>query len=415
MKRGSKSANPAIDWILRHSTPAPPPPSARSEREWLSDFRLPLEEFEQLMIGLVEKLIAMGVPLWRCSTTLLPLHPDVFARRILWTRDHGCRVFDLSHEFVSSVAPGVTAVFDIKAGSDTIRRRLDVPKEQIPWAELQDMSDQGGTDYIVMPLMFSDGRRSSFSCATDRPGGFTENDLELLEETALPLALRVELASAHIATSSLLNVYLGPNAAKRVLTGAFRRGGGELVEAVIWYCDLRGFTSLVDARPVADVVPILDRYFESVAGPVSDNGGEILKFIGDAMLAVFRIEPNMPTDEPCARALAAAETALAALTELNVTLDTSLAIGVALHVGEVMYGNIGARNRLDFTVIGRAVNEACRVEALCKELGVALLVTSSFVAAHPASGVVSLGDYTLRGVARPHELFTLPRLLPART
>jgi adenylate cyclase len=266
-----------------------------------------------------------------------------------------------------------------------------------------------------MPLVFSDGRRSSFSCATDRPGGFTENDLELLEETALPLALRVELASAHIATSTLLNVYLGPNAAKRVLTGAFRRGGGELVEAVIWYCDLRGFTTLVDARPVADVVPILDRYFESVAGPVSDNGGEILKFIGDAMLAVFRIEPNMPTDEPCARALAAAETALAALGELNATLGTSLTIGVALHVGEVMYGNIGARDRLDFTVIGRAVNEACRVEALCKELRVALLVTSSFAAAHPASGVVSLGDYTLRGVARPHELFTLPRFLPALT
>src|SRR6266511_3833639 len=116
---GSISANPAVEWILRHSLSAPP--SARSKREWLSDYGVPVEEFEHLMVGLVERLLAMGIPLWRCSTTLLPLHPEVFARRVLWSRDGGCQVLNLSHEFVSSVPPGFTPVFDIKEGGDAIR------------------------------------------------------------------------------------------------------------------------------------------------------------------------------------------------------------------------------------------------------------------------------------------------------
>jgi adenylate cyclase len=203
-----------------------------------------------------------------------------------------------------------------------------------------------------------------------------------------------------VSARRLLDVYLGQNAAERVLSGGFRRGSGQLLTAAIWYCDLRGFTSLSDRLPTREVVPLLDRYFETVAGPVVARGGEILKFIGDAVLAVFPTGPEGPRSA-CERALAAAEESLRVVADLR-----PLSIGVGLHLGEVMYGNIGARERLDFTVIGAAVNEVCRVESLCKELSVPLLMTGRFAEQLAHQGCVPLGLHALKGVAEPQPVFT---------
>jgi adenylate cyclase len=183
---------------------------------------------------------------------------------------------------------------------------------------------------------------------------------------------------------------------------------------VIWFCDLRGFTQLGDSMPPGELVALLDRYFECVAGPIEDAGGEILKFVGDAVLAVFPCEeaPGAVAE----RALAGARAALAALADFSalqkLEQKPELHMGVSLHVGEVFYGNIGGRARLDFTVIGAAVNEAARVESLCKEFGVPLLTTRRFSEAVGRQNLVSVGSRQLRGVREVEELFTLEELLP---
>ena len=213
------------------------------------------------------------------------------------------------------------------------------------------------------------------------------------------------------AARSLLRIYLGANAAERILAGQFRRATAQAIRAVIWYCDMRGFTALSDANPAAEVVKTLDAYFDCVASPIDDHGGEVLKFIGDAVLGIFPIEDAGPA-EPCRRALAAVDDARANLARLNADRATrgepALGLGIALHAGEVMYGNIGAKNRLDFTVIGAPVNEVCRVEALTRTLGVDVLLTQTFVRVAELTGARSLGRHTLKGVAQPQEVFLPP-------
>jgi adenylate cyclase len=271
------------------------------------------------------------------------------------------------------------------------------------------LAEQGGTDYVVWRLDLGDCEIGYISWASRREGGFRDEDLAVLEALNPPFALRLELEAANYTMRSLLDVYLGQNAAARVLAGSFKRGAGESIRAVIWFCDMRGFTSLADRMPAADVVETLDRFFEAVAGPIASYGGEILKFIGDAALAIFPVEHHR-TQEVCENAIAAATAAVSLVDELNETRapEAPIGFGIALHLGDVMYGNIGAQNRLDFTVIGAAVNEVCRVEALSKSLDAPLLMTRVFVDAWGGRSV-SAGTHTLRGVAEPQELFTLPR------
>jgi adenylate cyclase len=193
-----------------------------------------------------------------------------------------------------------------------------------------------------------------------------------------------------------------------VLGGQFRRGTGTELEAALWFCDLRGFTELSDRLPARAVVGVLDRYFESVATPIEEQGGEILKFIGDAILAVFPIGDEGP-GPACHRALAAAEAVLARVEAASRTEAEPIALGIALHTGRVMYGNIGGLTRLDFTVIGASVNELCRVEAMCKSLGEPLLMTAAFAAALGDVELRSLGHHALKGVAKPQEILTQAR------
>jgi adenylate cyclase len=292
-----------------------------------------------------------------------------------------------------------------------LRVRLEDPASPPPFPMLADLARQGATDYVIAPLVLSGGQVSAFSFASDRPGGFRDEEVETILAFVPILALRHELRIANHALESLLGVYLGKNAGRRVLAGAFRRGTGELIRAAIWYSDMRGFTTLGDRLPPRELVALLDRYFTAIGTPIEEHGGEILKFIGDAVLAIFPIVGD-DASAPCREALRAAEEAFRALRSLNEERacvgEAPLETGVALHLGEVMYGNIGGRERLDFTVIGRSVNEVARVEALCKELGRPLLVTAAFAEAVGDPGIVSVGKHALRGVAAPHEIFAKP-------
>lgn len=368
---------------------------------------------EELLGSIAERLLAEGVPLMRGSMSVPTLHPEVSVQNLLWRRGQPVEVVLRYRDLTAQPFYLDSPIAAIHRGAGAIRCRLEGPDADLRYPIVRDLRAAGATDYIALPLPFSDGRRTFLSWATDAPGGFTGEHLALLESLAPFVALRLEIASTHHAMRSLLDVYLGKNAAERVLAGGFLRGGGERIFAAIWYCDLRGFTELMDSSSPDDVVRALDRYFDGVGSPIHALGGEVLKFIGDAVLAIFPVAGE-PLADVCRRAEEAALRAIAAMETVSAErLAQGLAplrIGVALHVGEVLYGNIGAEGRLDFTVIGAAVNEAVRMESLCKPLGVDLVLADRFAEARGLDGLISLGEHTLRGVREPHEMFTLAAL-----
>jgi adenylate cyclase len=278
----------------------------------------------------------------------------------------------------------------------------------------RDLKAEGGTDYYAQGLRYSTGDISYVSWATRAPGGFDDETVRALDAMVPALAQRMELESAYHATRALLGVYLGRSASERVLDGAFLRGTGRLTHSAIWFCDLRGFTSMSDRSSPGEVVKVLDAYFDVVADAITRRGGDVLKFVGDAILAIFDAKEDPPL--ACANALQAAEEALDALRRLNEKRGTEapLVIGVALHVGEVMFGNIGSKDRLDFTVISAAVNETCRLESLCKDLRTPLTLSEAFVKELRGQEVVDLGEQSLKGVSAKVRVFTLGRFAPVR-
>jgi adenylate cyclase len=288
--------------------------------------------------------------------------------------------------------------------------RVALLSGELPYPLCVELRDQGGTDFYAQPLQFANAQTSYATFVTQAPEGFSPSQLALLDGIRPFLARRVELESAYYVTRALLAVYLGKNAARRVLAGQFQRGGGELIDAAIWFSDIRGFTQLSDKTEPARVIEILDRHFDAIAGAVSDNGGEVLKFIGDAVLAIFPLESDPRA--ACRRALDAAQQSFVALARVNQDLqargDAPVEVGIGLHRGRVMYGNIGARDRLDFTVISSAVNEASRLESLCKPLGVRLALSAAFVETAEIQDLVTdLGAQTLKGVSAPLRVFAL--------
>jgi adenylate cyclase len=251
-----------------------------------------------------------------------------------------------------------------------------------------------------------------FSCATGRPEGFDDGQLSQVVQTLPYLALAVKSRLTYDVASTVVETYLGKDAGQRVLTGAIGRGSVEAIRAVIWFSDLRGFTRLTDTLPRDALIEMLNDYLEAMACPVHDNHGQILKFMGDGLLATFDLTAR---DEAavCRDALKAAAELRSAFPAFNQERKAAgkpvMDFGLALHLGEVLYGNIGASDRLDFTVVGPAVNEASRIQALCRSLERNILISSTFqeVACGGPAGLESLGFHALRGVREPQELFTL--------
>jgi adenylate cyclase len=370
---------------------------------------------ESLMGGLVERLRAAGLPLWRCSFSLTTKHPELLWNNVQWTEETGIR--SLARARATLNTPFFTRSPVALLVQGTPRVRVPLVPGPLPFPICEDLRDQGATDYLAHALPGCNGDTGFVSLVTRAPGGFDDQAVASLAELVPALAQRIQLESAYHATRALLEVYLGRNAGQRVARGAFSRGTGERVRAAIWFCDLRDFTAMSDQQSPEQVVRTLDAYFDHVAGAVMDQGGEVLKFVGDAILAIFPIDGTTDPASACGRALQAARDALGALGRLNAARqqdgEATLRMGVALHLGEVMYGNIGAHDRLDFTVISAAVNEACRLESLCKPLGTPLTMSEAFVRALPGAGgaaaeaVVDLGEHALKGVRAAVRVFTL--------
>jgi adenylate cyclase len=299
-----------------------------------------------------------------------------------------------------------------------MRRRLETGPDQRDFSLLEEFFAQGATDYFAQLFTFgergdpSQGTGVVYSFASDRRGGFEDNDTTLLRATLSGLSLAMKAHAGHVIASALLRTYLGEQTGQRVHAGAIERGSVESLHAVLWFADIRGFTPTSDASPGPIVIELLNDVFEVIAATLRSRGGEVLKFLGDGVLATLSFN-KADRAKTCHYALDAAVETLRRLEVLNAKraeagLPTAT-VDVALHIGEVLYGNVGATDRLDFTVIGPAVNEASRIEALCGPLGRSLLMSQAFAAAASASQkhLMSVGRHRLRGVREETELFTL--------
>ncbi|MGH6989465.1 MAG: adenylate/guanylate cyclase domain-containing protein [Stellaceae bacterium] len=377
---------------------------------------------EALFNGFCRRLVADGVKLWRGYAAMRTLHPQYSGYGFTWRRDH-TGVTEEQFERGGLEEPGYqlspVRQLLLRAGqgevNPSMRRRLLAGPDQRDLPLFEEFYAAGATDYYAQVFSFgSDGEEAKgvfFSFTGDGPDGFAEDNLIMLQ-TALPaLSLAIKSDSSQVIASGLLSAYLGADAGRRVHAGAVERGSVESLHAVLWYADIRGFTGIADSEPGLTVVRLLDEVFETLTAPLRQRGGQVLKFIGDAMLAVFPFDHDDPA-RVCRLALEAAREALAALDLMNsgreYTMLPAARVDFALHLGEVLYGNIGAADRLDFTVIGPAVNEVERIEKLCEPLGRSVLLSSAFATAAGAGcGLVPLGRHPLRGVRETREIYGL--------
>jgi adenylate cyclase len=376
--------------------------------DWLTNDTRDERFIDNIFAELCVRLQRAGIPLKRASLHLLIYHPQWLGARIMWADGmHEAELARVDYdvrersEFINSPA---NELFD---GATEVRENLERDASLgRKHAIYDEMRSKGLTDYVAWPLYHTLGKRHMVTFATDRPGGFDNAHVAGLRKLLPALALVSEIRMKNRLARTLLETYVGSHAGELILAGATRRGSGTTVRAAILICDLRDFTRISDNWPRDDVIDLLNDYFDAMSEPIARHGGEILKFIGDGLLAIF------PLDQPSAcanllRAVAEARQAIAALNEKNHgTGRAPLNYGIGVHVGDVMYGNIGSRTRLDFTVIGPAVNMASRLEALTKQLGRTVLLSRAFADFVESDFELErVGEYPVRGFSDPIELF----------
>ncbi|MEM8575048.1 MAG: adenylate/guanylate cyclase domain-containing protein [Pseudomonadota bacterium] len=388
--------NPLVNWLV-HDAWAPKSPS-------------------DLVARFSECMINAQFPLWRLRLLVRTLNPLLFARIYTWQRGDGdVTAQEISHENLQGDKYRNSPFALVINGEGGVRRRLQGSDAQLDFPVLKDLVGLGATDYVAMPLRFSDGQLNILTLVSDQSGGFSTEQLGHVYEVLPTMSRLFESHAVRLSSSSLLRTYLGSDAGQRVMDGLVKRGDGEDIHAAIWVTDLRDSSELAASMSRDDYLSLLNRYFDSVAGAVLDYGGEVLKFIGDSVLAIFAIsDRGEKTPEACARALAAAVDASQRFEAFNEERGahgaTLLDFGIGLHRGDLTYGNIGTAKRLDFTVVGSAVNEAVRIENLSKTLKRRILMSAAFSESIPAR-TTSLGYHTLRGANGEREIFCLPPIV----
>jgi len=373
--------------------------------DWLIEGAQPSRLPRDVLLDTCRRTVAAGLPIHRVGVFVRTLHPNLLGRAFIWQADkNAIEITEAGHELLESEAFLKSPIRVVMTEDVEVRRRLADPACPIDFPILEELRQGGATDFLAAPLRFINGEVHAASFATRRAGGFRDHELAALRRLLPPFTRMVEIFGHMQKARNILDAYLGPSAGQKVLAGQIKRGDGQDINAVIWFCDLRDSTTLADSMGRRDFLALLNDYFECVLGPVLEHQGEVLRFIGDAALAIFPVGERPA--EACAKALAAAREALARMDKLNQGREPPLRFGIGLHLGELTYGNIGTPTRIEFTVIGAAANEAARIEALCKELKVDLLVSERVARVLPQPWR-SLGLHTLRGVGDKMELFTL--------
>jgi adenylate cyclase len=354
------------------------------------------------------------VPLWRVAVFVRTLHPHIMGRRFMWRPDAPVAVSSAPYEVEQSDEFRNSPVVRVYETGAPLRRRLADPDCPMDFAILDEFIAEGVTDYLVSPLHFTNGEIHVATWTTRAPGGFTDRQVAGIEAIVAPLARIAEIFALRRIRAILLDTYVGPHAGARILAGQIRRGDTESIDAAIWLSDMRGFTALADRLAPQLLIGLLNRYFDAQVPAILERGGEVLKFMGDGLLAIFPVAPDDPDGAAaCANALAAARDARARIAALGKTEDAyGLRFGLALHLGELLYGNIGGESRLDFTCIGPAVNLAARLEKLAGELGRAILASGDFARRCPGE-LVPVGEFALRGFDAAQRVYGLADEVPA--
>jgi adenylate cyclase len=412
----SRAASPSTDDLVRmvgvHESRIGKPIADGDVSRWLlAEGRLSAS-IHAMFDELCWRLVGDGVPLCRASINLETLHPQIQGVMFRWWRERALtEEISYAHGIERSDAYLVSPLYRVAEHGETVRCRIAPGGGEQAFPILTDLAKLGVTDYLACPMFMSDGQRFPTSWAVDAPGGFSDGALERMAGLMPALSAVMDAKATRRMATDLLGTYLGQHVGQRVLSGQIRRGEGERRFAVIWYSDLRRSTALADTLPDDAFFELLNDYFDCAAGAVLEHGGEVLRFVGDAVLGVFEIvEPEPSIAAACGRAYQAARTALASKVALDRTRgargDPTIEFGIGLHYGEVLYGNIGVPSRLEFSVIGAAANEVSRIEDLCKPLRQPLLVSKRF-ASEVEAPWISMGTHDLRGVSQLLEVFAL--------
>ena len=390
------------------------------------------EEFQSLMDWLIggvrsetdpkavmaeccERLVAAGLPLWRTGVFIRTLHPEIFGMNFVWKPGAEVEVGTVDFTIVDSDAFNSSPLKIVFQEGIEVRCRADDPRAS-RFPIIGELAAEGVTDYIALPLLFMDRSINSSSWTTKQEGGFTDAQLAALRTFIPALARYCEITQSHRIATTLLDTYVGNRAGTKILGGQIRRGHTESMHAAIWLSDLRGFTALSDRLPAETVVDILNQYFDCQVAAIRNHGGEVLKYMGDGLLAVFPIDEYVgDSQQVCARVLEAARESRASVLDMEYAVgetNEKFRFGVALHVGHILYGNIGGGNRLDFTCIGPAVNLAARLEKIASKLH-RIIVASEGFAGICSGGWQDLGEFPIAGFSMAQRVYGLTDETPA--
>jgi adenylate cyclase len=387
---------------------------------WITKAGLAGRAETEMMAGFCDRLSAAGVPLASGLVVIDTLHPLYEGHAMRWRRDKDETTrseYGRTNEGEAAEAYRRSTFYHLlQSGETHLRRRLTAESAQ-EFKQFADAYQNGMTDTLCIVNRFAEGTVGDMDCVysaweTDRPAGFSEGDILALRRLSPFLALAMKCGSLARTAQALVQTYLGREAGRQVLSGRIERGVADRIEAVLWFSDLRGFTRITDSAEPKQIIPLLNDYAEAVVSAIQAGGGDVLKLIGDGVLAMFTAENR---GLACAAAITAATGAAERIAALNERRSaenlpvTQMYLG--LHIGEVFFGNVGSPDRLDFTVVGPAVNEASRIAAMCRSVDQPLLLSAAFAAALGESGprLASVGRYALRGVRHAQELFTLDR------
>lgn|SRR5688572_23130651 len=384
---------------------------------WITDAGLAGHSETATLEGICDRAVTLGLPLARVTALIDTLHPIYEGRAFIWKRDKNETAISEYDRSSQNLRRWVGSPFYYLEKNDEslLRRRLTAETEK-EFPVFPELRAEGMTDYVAMVNRFAaDGIVGNMDCVysswtTDAPAGFRDADVADIGRLMPLLALTLKATSLARIAGTLVETYLGRDAGRRVLEGRISRGVAEQIEAAIWFSDLRGYTRLSDTAKPEEIIPLLNEYADAIISAIHEHGGDVLKLMGDGVLAIFTAADR---SRACEAALTAAEDAPRRVAEVNGRRSadglptTELYLG--LHIGEVFYGNIGSKERLDFTIVGPAVNEVSRIASMCRSVDQPLLVSSAFATALGASRsrLVSVGRYALRGVSRPQALFTL--------
>jgi adenylate cyclase len=379
--------------------------------DWLVAGARSASKSEDVLAELCPRLVESGLPLWRVAVFVRTLHPLMMGRAFVWRSGAEVAVQQATHAFMESEDFLSSPVASLYVTGAKIRRRLADPECPDDFPVLAELRAEGVTDYLALPLLFTNSEIHVATFTTRHPEGFSEPQAAAIESIASPLARVAEVRALRATAISLLNAYVGRDAGERVLSGRIRRGDAETIRAAIWLSDMRGFTRRADSGPPEALLDLLNRFYDRLVPAIEAEGGEVLKFMGDGLLAIFRLAGASTAPETCRRALRAALDAERNIEELSGEIVASggepLRFGVALHLGEVLYGNIGAGARLDFTCIGSAVNLAARLEKIASQQGRAIVASAAF-AAEALENFEAIGDFELAGFRNRQTVF-VPR------